>query len=177
MVLSTAEGPAPVQAEQPSGQSAAEEPLDARFSTMLEQLRQWRQRYYDCLVPRKVPAAAATAFAACARAQSGEPIIALPTHLALPHLAPTRALCEQVHDARELGEWVHRQRALRKRGELSAAAVAALDDLGFAWKVDVITAKWYHNLHAARRYRVRERVGGCGQAGGRAKPGPGQALG
>ncbi|PSC68038.1 Replication factor C subunit 5 [Micractinium conductrix] len=58
-----------------------------------------------------------------------------------------------VHDARELGEWVHELRAARRRGALPPGQAAALDALGFAWQVDVITAKWYHNLHAARRYR------------------------
>lgn len=62
--------------------------------------------------------------------------------------------CQQVHDAADLGEWVHRMRAARKRGTLPPAQQAALDALGFAWEVDVVTAKWYHNLHAARHYRV-----------------------
>lgn len=167
--MSTAEGQAPLQAEQPSGQSAAEEPLDAHFCSMVEELRQWRERFYDCIVPRKVPATPAPA-AACVRAclerQPPQPLS--PAH---PANTPRRhPRFHQVHDAPQLGEWVHRQRALRKRGGLSPAAIAALDELGFAWRVDVITAKWYHNLHAARRYRVRGRAGGAagrdGQAGG-----------
>lgn len=62
--------------------------------------------------------------------------------------------CQQVHDASDLGEWVHSMRAARKRGTLLPAQQAALDALGFAWGVDVVTAKWYHNLHAARHYKV-----------------------
>lgn len=63
----------------------------------------------------------------------------------------------QVHDAPELGEWVHAMRQARRRGRLPRHAVAALDELGFTWEVDVITAKWYHNLHAARHYKVGSR--------------------
>ena len=61
----------------------------------------------------------------------------------------------QVHDAAELGEWVHRMRGLRRRGQLPPAAEQQLEALGFSWELDVVTAKWYHNLHAARQYRVR----------------------
>lgn len=60
----------------------------------------------------------------------------------------------QVHDAEGLGHWVHSMRQLRRRGQLSSAAVEQLDTLEFDWEVDVVTAKWYHNLHAARHYRV-----------------------
>lgn len=68
------------------------------------------------------------------------------------------SLCfQQVHDAADLGDWVHQMRAARKRGTLLPSQEAALDALGFAWEVDVVTAKWYHNLHAARHYKV----GGC----------------
>jgi hypothetical protein len=69
----------------------------------------------------------------------------------------------QVHDAPELGEWVHRMRGLRRRGQLPPAAEQQLEALGFSWDLDVVTAKWYHNLHAARHYRVRRwgRCPGC----------------
>ena len=69
----------------------------------------------------------------------------------------------QVHDAAELGEWVHAMRQARRRGRLPPHAVAALVELGFTWEVDVVTAKWYHNLHAARHYKV-----GAGKQGGQA---------
>ncbi|KAI7846416.1 hypothetical protein COHA_000126 [Chlorella ohadii] len=59
----------------------------------------------------------------------------------------------KVHDAAELGEWVHAMRQARRRGRLPPHAVAALVELGFTWEVDVVTAKWYHNLHAARHYK------------------------
>lgn len=61
----------------------------------------------------------------------------------------------QAHDAQDLGEWVHRMRSLHRRKQLPAGMVSQLEELGFAWRVDGITAKWYHNLHAARHYRVR----------------------
>lgn len=85
--------------------------LDEEFRGMVGRLAAWKDRYYDCHVPRKV------------------------------------------HDEADLGDWVHRVRAQHKRGKLPPAAAAALDALGFAWKVDVVTAKWYHNLHAARQYK------------------------
>ncbi|EFN56282.1 hypothetical protein CHLNCDRAFT_145162 [Chlorella variabilis] len=78
---------------------------------MLEKLRAWKERNYDCIVPRKV------------------------------------------HDAGDLGEWVHHVRLLHRRGQLPAAAQHQLEALSFSWVVDGVTAKWYHNLHAARRYR------------------------
>ncbi|KAL4444573.1 hypothetical protein ABPG77_002390 [Micractinium sp. CCAP 211/92] len=93
------------------GAQAAGDELDAEFASMLSQLANWKDRYYECIVPRKV------------------------------------------HDASDLGEWVHSMRAARKRGTLLPAQQAALDALGFAWEVDVVTAKWYHNLHAARHYK------------------------
>lgn len=71
----------------------------------------------------------------------------------------------QVFDAQELGEWVHAMRQARRRGRLPQHAVAALDELGFAWDVDVVTAKWYHNLHAARHYKVGWQSGYAGQQG------------
>lgn len=91
------------------------------------------------------------------------PCTLLPASLLLPG-AP------QVHDAAELGEWVHAVRAVRRRGRLPPEAAAALDELGFAWQVDVVTAKWYHNLHAARHYKVRGAAGGPrGRLGNRAQ--------
>ncbi|KAL4436589.1 hypothetical protein ABPG75_003728 [Micractinium tetrahymenae] len=93
------------------GEQAAGGELDLDFTAMLSRLTDWKDRYYECIVPRKV------------------------------------------HDAADLGEWVHRTRVARKRGTLLPAQQAALDALGFAWEVDVVTAKWYHNLHAARHYK------------------------
>jgi hypothetical protein len=64
------------------------------------------------------------------------------------------SLLMQAFDAGELGEWVHRLRRLKAQGRLPAELAARLEGVGFAWRVDNITAKWYHNLHVARRYKV-----------------------
>ena len=64
----------------------------------------------------------------------------------------------QAFDAPELGEWVHRLRRLRSEGRLPEGLAARLEGVGFAWRVDGITAKWYHNLHVARRYKVLYRA-------------------
>lgn len=60
----------------------------------------------------------------------------------------------QAFDAGELGAWVHLMRRMRARGSLPEALAARLDGVGFAWHVDGISAKWYHNLHTLRRYKV-----------------------
>jgi hypothetical protein len=39
----------------------------AEFAGMVERLKAWSDRYYDCIVPRKVPAAAAAATTAGCR--------------------------------------------------------------------------------------------------------------
>lgn len=134
--------------EPPAGSA---QPLNAEFCSMLDRLRDWRERYYDCIVPRKVGGQRRRHCRLCHCLPAWQLDILQQQstsvcRLLLPH---------QVHDAGELGEWVHRQRSMRRRGQLSDAAVASLDALGFSWEVDVVTAKWYHNLHAARHYRVR----------------------
>ena len=68
----------------------------------------------------------------------------------------------QVWDNPVLGAWVHRLRRDYRKNTLPQWQVDLLDRLDFAWKVDVHSAKWHHNLHEARRYKVRRRscVGG-----------------
>lgn len=51
-----------------------------------------------------------------------------------------------MHDLR----WLHRRRLL------PPLAVERLTELGFAWEVNTITAKWHSNFHVARAYRERE---------------------
>ena len=53
-----------------------------------------------------------------------------------------------------LGMWVHRLRRDHKKATLPQWQVDLLDRLDFAWRVDVHSAKWHHNLHEARRYKV-----------------------
>ncbi|GAB4813798.1 hypothetical protein N2152v2_000844 [Parachlorella kessleri] len=84
----------------------------ATFEAMFAQLLEWKEMYYDCLVPR------------------------------------------QAFDAGQLGDWVHRLRRLYKQERVPEALAARLDGIGFAWRVDNITAKWYHNLHVLRRYKA-----------------------
>ena len=58
-----------------------------------------------------------------------------------------------------LGMWVHRLRRDHKKATLPQWQVDLLDRLDFAWRVDVHSAKWHHNLHEARRYKV-----GCAES-------------
>lgn len=60
----------------------------------------------------------------------------------------------QVFDHPLLGAWVHRMRKVHKEGRLPAWQVAKLDELVFVWKMDQQGAKWHHNLHEARRFKV-----------------------
>lgn len=60
----------------------------------------------------------------------------------------------QVWDNPVLGMWVHRLRRDFKNDLLPQWQVDKLDTLQFAWKVDQISAKWHHNFHEARRYKV-----------------------
>ena len=53
-----------------------------------------------------------------------------------------------------LGMWVHRLRRDHRKNTLPQWQIDLLDRLDFAWKVDVHSAKWHHNLHEARRYKV-----------------------
>ncbi len=63
--------------------------------------------------------------------------------------------CAQVWDQPLLGAWVHKMRKAHKEGKLPAWQVAKLEELVFAWKMDQQGAKWHHNLHEARRFKVR----------------------
>ena len=65
----------------------------------------------------------------------------------------------QVWDNPVLGTWVHRMRRDFKNKLLPQWQIDKLDLLQFPWKVDQISAKWHHNFHEARRYKV------CGQSG------------
>ena len=51
--------------------------------------------------------------------------------------------------------WVHRVRRDKKNELLPAWQASALDGLGFEWKVHQQVAKWFFNLHEARRWKVR----------------------
>lgn len=62
--------------------------------------------------------------------------------------------CGQVWDAPLLGAWVHKMRKVHKEGRLPGWQVAKLDELVFAWKMEQQSAKWHHNLHEARRFKV-----------------------
>jgi hypothetical protein len=81
----------------------------------------------------------------------------------------------------QLGEWVHRVRWLWRRGLLPPWAKEQLDAMGFEYSVDVITAKWFSNFHAARHYKVGcdpggisvERTGRGWVDGGRGRGGEG----
>ena len=150
-----------------TGQEEAQSPqanggppqLDAdEFSGMLETLREWKHQYYDCNVPRRVSCGLAPPLpprSPCKPVQGYLcPMACLwPVNRCAAAISPPVAT--QVHDAPELGEWVHHMRGLRRRGQLPPAAEQQLEALGFSWDLDVVTAKWYHNLHAARQYRVR----------------------
>ena len=65
--------------------------------------------------------------------------------------------CGQVWDAPLLGAWVHKMRKVHKEVRLPGWQVAKLDKLVFAWKMEQQSAKWHHNLHEARRFKVGQR--------------------
>lgn len=58
-----------------------------------------------------------------------------------------------VADAKELSQWCSIMRRLHRKKLLPSWAVAKLDELGMDWKVDVVTAKWYANFHAAKEFK------------------------
>jgi superfamily II DNA or RNA helicase len=49
-----------------------------------------------------------------------------------------------------LGKWVTRQRSFRKQGRLTAAQIAALDELGLTW--DIRDAEWMRSYREARAF-------------------------
>ncbi|BDA51348.1 hypothetical protein COCOBI_18-2250 [Coccomyxa sp. Obi] len=53
-----------------------------------------------------------------------------------------------------LGEWVADARQAHKEKRLTPAQVAALEDLGFPWKVPQPVAEWEYMLHELRRFRL-----------------------
>ncbi|GIM90107.1 DEAD/DEAH box helicase [Paractinoplanes toevensis] len=53
-----------------------------------------------------------------------------------------------------LGSWIHHQRKARRRGQLPAARIRALDTLGMLW--DPRGARWETGLLHAAQYRARE---------------------
>ena len=53
-----------------------------------------------------------------------------------------------------LGMWVHKMRRDFKNKITPQWQVDKMDCLQFAWDVDQISAKWHHNFHEARRYKV-----------------------
>lgn len=58
-----------------------------------------------------------------------------------------------VVEAKELSEWCSVMRRLYRKRLLPEWAVSKLDELGMEWKVDVVTAKWYANFHAAKEFK------------------------
>jgi hypothetical protein len=58
-----------------------------------------------------------------------------------------------VVEAKELSEWCSVMRKLHRKRLLPEWAVSKLDELGMEWKVDVVTAKWYSNFHAAKEFK------------------------
>lgn len=63
-----------------------------------------------------------------------------------------------MYDNPVLGMWVHRMRRDFKTDLLPQWQVDKLDSIQFAWRVDQISAKWHHNFHEARRYKVRREL-------------------
>jgi hypothetical protein len=53
-----------------------------------------------------------------------------------------------------LGFWVHKQRALKKRGELDPGKEQRLQELGFTWEVP--PSNWENNLSLLKRFKKRE---------------------
>ncbi|KAK9843657.1 hypothetical protein WJX81_001289 [Elliptochloris bilobata] len=68
-------------------------------------------------------------------------------------LYDTAVVPSQVHDNAVLGAWVHNQRKLRNLKRMSEEHERRLNELHFAWHVDVQASQWHHLLHETRRFK------------------------